>query len=71
MTNAPAPSPNKTQLVLSYQSRYFEFASVATSRIFLYIPEEINALAIFIAYIIPVHAAVMSKAAALSAPIAA
>ncbi|MPN64388.1 hypothetical protein SDC9_212160 [bioreactor metagenome] len=61
-TIAPAPSPNRIEMPLSFQSQNLELLSVATISIVLYIPDEIKAFAISSVYINPEQAAVTSNA---------
>src|SRR5699024_9058187 len=66
--NAPAPSPNKTHVLRSESSVILDKTSPATTIILLYIPDDIYAFAILIAYTDPTHAALTSIAAAFSRP---
>ena len=65
----PAPSPNKTAVERSFQSKTFESTSPPMTNPFL-APVRISFSAIDNAYTKPAHAALISKAKALTAPIA-
>src|SRR5258708_5005641 len=69
-TQAPAPSPNNTQVSLFLQSIKPEIRSAAMTGARGYKPVWINCLAVVMAYKYPEHAAETSKAAAFLAPMA-
>ena len=49
--SAPAPSPNKTHVLLSSQSIILESVSAPINKIFLYLPDLINESTIWMPYI--------------------
>mmetsp|Transcript_2753 Transcript_2753/g.7523 ORF Transcript_2753/g.7523 Transcript_2753/m.7523 type:complete len:329 (+) Transcript_2753:309-1295(+) len=69
-TAAPAPSPNRTHTVRSRQSVCLLSASAPTTSTVLYAPLRMKLVAVARLTTNPLHAAVMSNATALLAPIA-
>ena len=68
-TTAPAPSPNKTHVDLSFQSIDFDKVSAPITKAFFILFETIIDFATLIPYINPEHAAPKSNANAFFAPI--
>ena len=65
----PEPSPNNTQVDLSFQSTIFESVSAPMTMAFSYIPVFMYLSAMLNANINPLHAAFTSNATAFTAPI--
>ena len=67
-TAAPAPSPNKIHVPLSFQSTIFDKVSTPIKSAFLYMPVFMYASAVLSANKNPEHAAFISNAVAFTAP---
>ena len=63
ITTAPAPSPNSTHVVRSFQSNMRDITSAPTTSAVLACPPRMYKSAVFIAYTKPPHTACMSNAA--------